>query len=196
MKLQRLRIIDTLSAIGLAVAALVATWPARVTAGSVATVNTSVSPLPVIPIAANTTMATTIVAANIMSSSRRAPAVRYRSPDIDALQNLAPPPRIAVVDSTIADGAVSADAVPALYGIVSVDGAPRALLRLSSNDANAALFKEGDRRGAYRVVSILADRVIVISASGQRVLRMARGTARDSTSPGVPPHLPEIRTKP
>ena len=82
----------------------------------------------------------------------------------------------------IGDGsaAVDADAVPALYGTVNTDGVWRALLRLSGSDPNPSLFKEGDQRGGYRVVSIRSNAVVVAGPSGQRTLRLVQPARGDS----------------
>src|SRR5689334_15796856 len=81
---------------------------------------------------------TAIVNANIFSASRRAPRVRFVSPDAAVPE--APPslPSLAdaMADSAGRDSASASnsDAVPHLYAIVSQDGVRRALLRLSRQD--------------------------------------------------------------
>lgn len=139
----------------------------------------------------DTSDARDVVSANILSSSRRAPTRRYVSPDVAAQSEFvmpaafAPVPAVggAQVDSMSASGSSSdaSDEVPALYGIVSMNGTPRALLRLSSADASPALFGEGDKRGAYRVISIRGNTVVLGTPSGTRTLRLARSARGDSS---------------
>ncbi len=122
--------------------------------------------------------------ANILSASRRAPQRRYVSPDVATETGFSMPaafvsaPDSSVVNASTADD--DADAVPALYGTVNTDGVWRALLRLSSSDPNPSLLQEGDKRGAYRVVSIRSNAVVVAGPSGQRTLRLARPARGDS----------------
>ena len=196
MNVQRLRIIDALSALGLTAAAMIAVWPVHLRATTAVPFSMSPVELPAPDAGTDNAEASVIVAANVMSSTRRAPAVRYRSPDVEAMQGFAAPTGTIPAAVPATDGVNGADVVPMLYGIVSIDGTPRALLRLSSGDASPALFREGDHRGAYRVARILSDRVTLASSSGQRTLRLARGAARDTTTVSATMRPPESGKRP
>ena len=181
MSALRLRVLDTLSVLGLISAALIAVMPARIpVSSSAARAKMSMS----FPVGANNTQsadAATVLAANMLSGSRHEPTVHYRSPDAEVMQAFAPQTVEVKADSTVSDSSGNADVIPSLFGIVNNGGTWQALLRLSASDVSPTLLKEGDRRGAYRVVSILPDRVIVAGPSGQRTLRLARTAPSDST---------------
>lgn len=181
MSALRLRVLDTLSVLGLIAAALIALMPTRIQVSSVAPrAKTSMA----FPVGANNPQsadAATILAANILSGSRREPTVHYKSPDAEVMQAFTPQAVDVRSDLAVSDSSGTAGVVPSLYGIVNNAGTWQALLRLSASDVSPTLLKEGDRRGAYRVVSIQPDRVIVAGPSGQRTLRLARTAPGDST---------------
>lgn len=191
--MRTLRLLDALAIVLALAAAIIAFVPARVdtarTARGVIPAETaSLTTLPQLNGAHATdtgTDAALVVSANVLSGSRKAPSVRYVSPEnlpqtgyeMPAAFQPAPSPDVAAGDSA----ANRTDAVPTLYGIVSNNGTWQALLRLSADDAAPVLLREGDRRGAYRVVSIASDRVVVANSAGQRTLRLAR-PRNDSTT--------------
>ncbi len=125
-----------------------------------------------------------MVARNIFSATRRAPTVRFAPPGTD----LGAPTSVsaAVMPSTMGTDARSVatsaqvDDAPHLYGIVTEEGVRRALLLLSARDGVPHLFAVGEGSGGFRVVSIVADRVIVASATGSRTLRLVSRASRDS----------------
>jgi len=178
-----LRTLDVLSGLALLIALGLYLWPVRVLVPTAA-----VSPASkLIASAAATTLndndATVVVAANILSSGRRAPGVRYTSPDLFPAPDYSMPDAFATAMNTDSAKARSdgLDAVPSLYGIVNSDGTWRALLRLAESDASPVLLREGDRRGSYVVVSIRPNAVVVTGPSGQRTLRLTRASRTDST---------------
>lgn len=184
-----LRQLDVLSALLVAVALGLYLWPVGVSAPASDT-RERVPGAAVLPDNGNSAspnaapdQAQTIVNANILSASRRAPTRRYASPEVAALQEFSMPAAFAPSnqsDAQTADGETNDDRVPAFYGTVNSDGTWRALMRLSNADANPSLFKEGDRRGSYRVVSIRANAVVVAGPSGQQTLRLAAPARGDS----------------
>ena len=182
MSSPRLMVLDALSILGLIAAAGITMLPGVLRVTAVEPEPKTNIALPIVHNNAADSNAMTVVAANMLSGSRHAPTVHYQSPDVDVMQAFTPAVVMAKPDSTAANRAANGDVVPGLYGIVNVDGTWRALLRLSNSDANPTLFKEGDRRGAFRVVSILSDRVVLAGASGQRTLRLARSAPGDSTA--------------
>lgn len=135
----------------------------------------------------DTSDARAVVSANILSASRRAPSQRYVSPDVAVQPAFVMPPAFAgtagsaTVDSMSSGTSDAGDEAPALYGIISMNGTPRALLRLSSADASPSLFGEGDKRGNFRVVSIRGNAVVLATPSGTRTLRLARPARSDSS---------------
>lgn len=135
-----------------------------------------------------------IVRGNIFSSSRRAPATRFTPPGAAgyAMTSDTPPfdpyatGVVAVAATTAATPMAgtgdegSADPVPALFGIVSIDGVRKALLMLRAGDA-PRLFAAGDRHAGYRISAIDSDRAVLVSSRGTRTLRLTRPASRDSS---------------
>lgn len=183
ISLATLKRLDVVSLLIIAAAAAVYVWPV-----SVADADSAGAPLPSVPLRAisqpDTLDALRVTRANILSSSRRAPERRYVSPDVASASDYTiPAPFAPPTDPQQASGAAAdadQDAVPALYGVVNTDGTWRALLRLSDSDPNPVLLREGDKRGAFRVVSIRSNAVVVAGPSGQRTLRLARPARGDS----------------
>ena len=176
-----LRLLDVASGLALLAALALYLWPVRVSVASVSALSNASPTVAATPVTPNDNEANTVVAENILSSSRHVPSVRYTSPE------LLPAPDYSVglfAASASADSAKTSaddpDAVPSLYGIVNSDGAWRALLRLAESDASPKLLSEGDRRGSYVVVTIRPNAVVVSGPSGQRTLRLTR-SVRDST---------------
>lgn len=140
-----------------------------------------------------------IIDGNVFSSSRRAPATRFVPPGSETAlgENVSDAGPMMTPGTTspagtsatgaaasVADGASGDmtsdnDAVPALYGIVSVDGVRHALLALRSGEP-PRLLAAGETHAGYRVVAIQTDRVTLQSTRGTRTLRMAP-PPRDST---------------
>ena len=182
-----LRRLDVISALLLVAALAVYVWPISVGSRGQSQVRVAAVSIPS-PVAADTSDAQTVIVANLLSASRRAPLRRYVSPDIAAATEFSMPPAFAPASGSSASDAANDnsandgddEAVPALYGIVSVSGSPRALLRLSPGDANPSLFGEGDTRGAYRVISIHSSSVVLAGPSGSRTLSLARPARGDS----------------
>ena len=112
-----------------------------------------------------------IVARNLFSATRRAPSVRFVPPGSETDAPPTPSPTSAAV----------ADDGPRLYGIISQDGARRALLQLPGADSAPQLVSEGDRHAGYRIVSIGQDRVVVASSAGMRTVRLAPRAPSDSS---------------
>ena len=128
--------------------------------------------------------ATVMVARNVFSATRRSPTVRFTPPGTDlgapSSASAAVMPSAMGMDSlSVATGA-PVDAAPHLYGIVTEDGVRRALLLLSARGDVPRLFAVGEGSGGFRVVSIVADRVILASAAGTRTLRLVSRASRDS----------------
>src|SRR5688500_17789602 len=141
--------------------------------------------------ASSDSIITGIVRGNVFSASRRAPTTRFVPPGSESAPPMATMPGAYVTPAEggsggISNGVVSdsasgnTDGVPALYGIVSVDGARRALLSLRAGEA-PRLFGVGERHAGYRVSAIENDRVVVQTARGSRTLRMTRPASRDSS---------------
>jgi hypothetical protein len=108
----------------------------------------------------------TVIDGNIFSSRRARPAARY-DPYAPAQGLLSAP----VIDAPEAMGDPSR-AVPRLFGTVVGPGGATALLRLDPSIAEARVYREGDRGGAYRVVKILNQSVELSGPSGSVVLRL------------------------
>lgn len=102
----------------------------------------------------------TIVAANIFSASRTAPAARYNPVEPDASR--VPDPAPVTED----------EGVPRLYGTVVGPGGASALMRLDAGTAGAQLYREGDRGGIYRVEQIDERSVVLSGPEGRIVLRI------------------------
>jgi hypothetical protein len=150
-------------------------WPVSV---SVPTTTRAVPAPPPRPaaIARTDSLAAVLVNTNLFSGTRRAPRERFRLPGNEPVVDLAPAP--------LALGATDANEGPQLFGIVQLDGAPRALLQVAS-DSPPRLLAVGDRAGRWRVQRIGTDRVELQSASGSRTVRLSRRMSSDST--GSPP---------
>ncbi|MEO7996722.1 MAG: hypothetical protein ABI852_04710 [Gemmatimonadaceae bacterium] len=175
-------IIDTLSALLLLAAVALYAWPITARVTTAAPVTSAVLPTKTDVSLASGDDVSAITAANILSPVRKAPTTRYVSPDRAGPSDFAMPAAfVPARDSTATENAIDGDAVPSLYGIVTGEGTSRALLRLSDGDVNPVLLREGDVRGAYRVISIRSNAVIVAGPSGKRTLRLSRSARGDST---------------
>lgn len=178
-----LSVIDVLSAVLFVGAAALYLLPVRIDT-TAQKLFAGPAPLPSVPVAQLTSgdEAAVIANANILSSTRRAPEKRYVSPDrAEPTGFELPAPFATAPESATPDSIADIDAVPSLFGIVSIDGITRALLRLSENDINPVLLREGDSRGRYRVVTIRSNAVVVAGPAGNRTLRLAKPARGDST---------------
>jgi hypothetical protein len=111
-----------------------------------------------------------VIAGNIFSSSRKAPATRY---DPYATPNPYTPPPVAGMGVPEVTETADPDAVPKLYGTLSGPAGPAALLRLDPSAPGARLYREGERGGAYRVERIDGQSVVLAGPGGRIVLRLA-----------------------
>jgi hypothetical protein len=142
-------------------------WPARddVTARPLA-----LAPLPAVSADtaadADASHVAAIVQANVFSDSRRPPAARY-DPTGTAVEG-----EVAPVASAPADSDAPRPFAPTLYGITADPQGTVALLRLDPHIPGARAYHAGDRGGAYRVVSVGADDVVLDGPSGRRTLRL------------------------
>jgi hypothetical protein len=109
-----------------------------------------------------------IVNANIFSFSRKAPARRYDPLTFGTEAEALPQPVAAA--PVVSDE----DAVPKLYGIVGGPDGAAALLRLDAAIAGALLYRAGEKGGAYRVVEIHEQSVVLSGPSGRITLRLVR----------------------
>ena len=125
---------------------------------------------------------------NVLSSTRREPRTRFSPPGTEtggsaSMSQYTPVP--GTTGEVFAGGEIDGmdqneyEQVPSLSGIVSVDGAPRALLVLRAGEA-PRLFAIGDLHAGYRVQSIDRDRVILSSGGTRKTLRMRQPLRRDS----------------
>lgn len=124
-----------------------------------------------IPAAAMDSVYRAIVRTNAFSASRKEPSVRFVAPGSEPT-----PPVPSAFDATAA-GAPSqldAEAGVRLFGIVSVDGAWRALLQVRSPTDAPRLLGVGESSGGVRVVRITGDGVVISTSSGRRTLRLTR----------------------
>jgi hypothetical protein len=118
--------------------------------------------------------AITLVRTNLFSATRQAPRVRFVIPGQEPLAMPVMEP------ATIA----SSDG-PELQGVLMVNGARSALLRVPGTDSVARVVRSGERIGGYRVRAIGADYVELSSGSGTRTVRLRRKFPSDSN--GVEP---------
>jgi hypothetical protein len=117
---------------------------------------------------------TLIVNGNVFSATRKAPVTRFLPPNERAANE-----RAAAVDASPDYGAMKAapvtdDSLPALSGIVAINGERQALLQMTAADEAPKLYRINESHGGYRVVQIGPDMVILASRSGTRTLRLAR----------------------
>lgn len=193
------RAMDGLSALFALAAMALAFWPVRENAESGASAPPSLTAVarargeasgrePVVD-----STAAGIVQGNVFSSSRRAPAVRFMPPGSDgAVASAADAARMSAAANAAYGAAVPMppepgagpdgvpDAVPALYGIVGIEGVRHALLLLRGGEP-PRLFAVGDRHAGYRISAIERDRVVLATSRGSRTLRLTPSASRDSS---------------
>lgn len=113
-----------------------------------------------------------IVATNLFSGSRRAPRERFRLPGTEVFADPTPVAPLPGAD-------VAPDAGPQLFGLVVVDGTPRALIQIA-RDSAPRLVAVGEVVGRWRVQQIGADRAVLSSSMGTRIVRLSRRAPSDS----------------
>lgn len=145
-------------------------WRPAVTAVEIPPAGLDAPPAPGAPrVVMDPAAAQTIVDANIFSSSRAAPAVRYSALEPDPGTGAAMIPDPAMVEAT---GVTDDEAVPHLYGTVIGPRGATALMRLDPGIPGAQIYREGDRGGIYRVVRINEQSVILSGPEGRIVLSL------------------------
>lgn len=119
----------------------------------------------------------TIINGNMFSATRHAPTVRFIAPGSSTAGS-------GTTDAMTADDAgTDAETVgvsdtqnavtyPLLSGIIVHDGIRKALLQLTEDDGNPALYAEGDIRHGYRIVHVNADNVVVMFGGRTRTYRL------------------------
>jgi hypothetical protein len=151
-----------------AVAALL--WPASIPRTVIAPAGIEAAPTKRSTNPVDPAVTQAIVAGNVFSAARTAPRSRYNPFEPEPASD---PP--AFVDPAAAEAsAQDEDAVPRLYGIVSGPAGTTALMRLDPSIPEAQLYREGDRAGRYRVVSINDKAVVLSGPRGQTVLQLKR----------------------
>jgi len=201
MSRRTLRALDAASVLLALGAISLAVWPATAAndgAGTLPASLTAASALPEIragngvPYVDSTTSG--IVRGNVFSSTRRAPVSRFMPPGFDGSATMAPDApydassgardeALAAMmgpDSGAGTEAGTRDPVPALYGIVGIDGVRHALLALRGGEP-PRLYAVGDRHAGYRISAIERDRVVLATSRGLRTLRLAPSAPRDSS---------------
>ena len=121
------------------------------------------------------TMISAVIRGNVFSATRRAPMVAFAAPGRDLVTGTSVPGVPSPGTNTI-----DVSELPRLSGIVVVSGERRALLQLSDSDGVPRLYRVGDARAGFRVVSVGADFVVLSSSSGSRTLRLSSHAAPDS----------------
>lgn len=183
------RVVDAASAIAIVAAVLLAVLPARDIASS-RTARTGIGAQYAVPGPGDTSAtgaldssAVQIVRGNVFSSTRRAPSSRFLPPGTESVAMSTAPGTYE--SNPVATPAFAAtphdpDAVPRLYGVVTVDGVRRALLALRTGEP-PRLFGLDERYAGYRVRVIEQDRVVLDAAGGSRTLRLTRPASRDTS---------------
>ena len=115
-----------------------------------------------------------LVRTNLFSASRREPASRFTAPGVETA------PTAAFVPADAGAPTDDAEAGPRLFGIVSSDGARRALLQLRGADEPPRLLREGESYAGVRGVRIAGDRVVLSGSTGTRTLRLSRAVPDSS----------------
>ena len=141
-------------------------WPARVPTAEIAPAGLSARASKGAARVADTSAPDAVIAGNIFSPSRAAPARRF---------NPAEPEPVSAPPEDNADVVVSEEeAVPRLFGIVIGPAGASALMRLDAASPEAQIYHEGDSGGRYRVVKINERSVILEGPSGRIELRLQR----------------------
>jgi hypothetical protein len=107
-----------------------------------------------------------IVAFNMFSASRAAPAARYTPPGAGG-------PSADASDASMQnEPAAPAAPPPRVYGTMTGPNGATALIEGDSAGSSSRLYREGDRVGAYRIVKILPSSVVVTGPSGRVSLKV------------------------
>ena len=110
-----------------------------------------------------------MVQTNLFSASRREPTERFVAPGAE------PTPSTLPVDAGPAGlESPTPDTELQLFGIVSGDGGPKALIQLPVAGEPPRLLGVGESMGGVRVLRIAGDRVVISTSSGTRTLRLSR----------------------
>ena len=112
--------------------------------------------------------ATAIVAFNMFSASRAAPAARYTPPGAGGMST------DGSEASTRNEPAVQAAPPPRVYGTMTGSNGATALIEADSAGSSSRLYREGDRVGVYRIVKILPSSVVLTGPSGRIALKVER----------------------
>ncbi|MGH7553163.1 MAG: hypothetical protein ACREMQ_09090 [Longimicrobiales bacterium] len=166
------RVLRTLTTIFLLIAAAAFLWRPSAPDVAIAPAQLDASSGPHSPLAVvDPGVNQSIIKANIFSSTRKAPAVRYNpfTPDADLY---APP--IPYSEPADAANLTDEEAVPKLYGTIIGPRGAAALMRLDPAQPEARLYLEGERGGAYRVIKVSVDSVVLSGPRGQVVLKLIR----------------------
>jgi hypothetical protein len=173
------RALQSVAAIGIAVTLWALLWPVRANVAPLPAALPAVGAPDSVRAEADSLTTEQIVDANIFSLSRRRPARRTMPTSTTTLSDTMASLGLSLTDTastmpaTDSVGPRAPDRVPRLYGVVDGGGGAQALLRLERARPGAALYREGDRAGGYRVRRIERDRVALDGPRGGLVLRLA-----------------------
>lgn len=107
-----------------------------------------------------------IVDANIFSSTRAAPRVRYTPPGAGDERDVASM-------SEAANAAMIVETpLPQVFGTMTGPGGSTALIQSDSAGASGRLYREGDQVGQYRIIRITGGSVVVRGPSGRHELKI------------------------
>jgi hypothetical protein len=154
-----------LTVVSAAIAAAALLWPASVPRVEIAPAGLEGGSTGPLLAGADADLVGTIAQANIFSSTRSAPRVRYR-PLGSGVEGESP--------RDDAGAGAREGGVPQLYGIVPGAAGAAALLRLDPAASGALLYREGDRGGRYRVDQIGEQSVVLTGPAGRLELRLPR----------------------
>jgi hypothetical protein len=111
-----------------------------------------------------------MVQTNLFSASRREPTERFVAPGAEPTSAMP----LAVDAGPAGLESPTPDTELQLFGIVSGDGGPKALIQLPVSGAPPRLLGVGESMGGVRVLRIAGDRVVISTSSGTRTLRLSR----------------------
>lgn len=173
--------VATMCAVAACIVFVWPSWGLEVQTPSAGTPGVTV-PGPVLRVAARgadaDSLASVVVAGNLFSATRQAPRTRFVPPGQATVMAAA---MNGAMDSTGAMNQGSlADSLPRLTGIVTTNGERRALVQFVLADGAPQLYAVGDARAGFRVLRIESDRVVLVTRSGTRTLRLSPRTPPDS----------------
>ena len=164
--LPRIERILLIGAVLLGVIAVVAfVWPARVSDAAVTPGGINAGSYKAAVRTFEASAADAVIAGNIFSASRKAPARRFNPA---APEPVEPPPPVDNAEVVTSEE----ERVPQLFGIAIGPAGATALLRLEAGNPEAQIYREGERGGRYRVVKINERSVILEGPSGRIELRL------------------------